>query len=73
LPVDQRNPEQLSLIVAEVMIAQLYRDSFERWHLPTEQSFIIYEYQRMDGQDCQAVLAAAADGMGGWRAIFNAD
>jgi len=55
------------------MIAQLYRDSFERWHLPTEQSFIIYEYQRMDGQDCQAVLAAAADGMGGWRAIFNAD
>jgi hypothetical protein len=40
------------------------RDSFERWYLPTEQSFIIYEYQRMDGQTCQAVLAAAADGKG---------
>ncbi|WPL17445.1 ATPase involved in DNA repair [Thiorhodovibrio winogradskyi] len=40
------------------------RDSFERWYLPTEQSFIIYEYQRMDGQACQAVLAAAADGKG---------
>ncbi|GAB3388452.1 ATP-binding protein [Azotobacter armeniacus] len=35
------------------------RDSFERWYLPTEQSFIVYEYQRMDGQLCQAVLAAA--------------
>ncbi len=40
------------------------RDSFERWYLPTEQSFIIYEYERMDGQPCQAVLAAAADGKG---------
>ncbi len=40
------------------------RDSFERWYLPTEQSFIIYEYQRLDGQTCQAVLAAAADGKG---------
>ncbi|MBK5967925.1 MULTISPECIES: ATP-binding protein [Thiorhodovibrio] len=40
------------------------RDSFERWYLPTEQSFIIYEYQRMDGQACQAVLAASADGKG---------
>ncbi|WP_349616134.1 ATP-binding protein [Azotobacter salinestris] len=40
------------------------RDSFERWYLPTEQSFIVYEYQRMDGQLCQAVLAAAADGKG---------
>ncbi|NEX22737.1 ATP-binding protein [Thiorhodococcus mannitoliphagus] len=40
------------------------RDSFERWYLPTEQSFIVYEYQRMDGQTCQAVLAAAADGKG---------
>ncbi|MFC0709292.1 ATP-binding protein [Azorhizophilus paspali] len=40
------------------------RDSFERWYLPTEQSFIVYEYQRMDGQLCQAVLAAASDGRG---------
>ncbi|MBB3103990.1 ATP-binding protein [Azomonas macrocytogenes] len=40
------------------------RDSFERWYLPTEQSFIIYEYRCMDGQLCQAVLAAAADGKG---------
>jgi len=40
------------------------RDSFERWYLPSEQSFIIYEYQRMDGQLCQAVLAAASEGKG---------
>jgi len=40
------------------------RDSFERWYLPTEQSFIVYEYQRMDGVPCQAVLAAASDGRG---------
>lgn len=40
------------------------RDSFERWYLPTEQSFIIYEYQRMDGELCQAVLASAGDGKG---------
>ena len=40
------------------------RDSFERWYLPTEQSFIVYEYRRMDGQLCQAVLAAASDGKG---------
>src|SRR5690606_23105245 len=40
------------------------RDSFERWYLPTEQSFIVYEYRRMDDQLCQAVLAAASDGKG---------
>lgn len=40
------------------------RDSFERWYLPTEQSFIIYEYRRMDEQLCQAVLAAASGGKG---------
>ena len=40
------------------------RDSFQRWYLPTEQSFIIYEYLSLDGQPCQAVLAAAADGKG---------
>lgn len=40
------------------------RDSFERWYLPTEQSFIIYEYQRMDGEPCQAILATSSDGRG---------
>lgn len=40
------------------------RDSFERWYLPTEQSFIVYEYQRMDGETCQAILAASSDGRG---------
>lgn len=40
------------------------RDSFERWYLPTEQSFIIYEYRRMDDQLCQVVLAAASGGKG---------
>ena len=40
------------------------RDSFERWYLPTEQSFIVYEYQRMDDAPCQAVLAASSDGKG---------
>ncbi|AFL74735.1 ATP-binding protein [Thiocystis violascens] len=40
------------------------RDSFERWYLPTEQSFIVYEYRNLDGQLCQAVLAAAKDGRG---------
>ena len=49
------------------------RDSFERWYLPTEQSFIIYEYQRMDGHACQAVLAAAADGKGvAYRLVLKA-
>ena len=40
------------------------RDSFQRWYLPTEQSFIIYDYLSLDGEPCQAVLAAAADGKG---------
>src|SRR5690606_24065948 len=40
------------------------RDSFERWYLPTEQSFIVYEYQRMDDEPCQAILAASSDGRG---------
>ncbi|HLT05439.1 MAG TPA: ATP-binding protein [Pseudomonas sp.] len=40
------------------------RDSFERWYLPTEQSFIVYEYQRMDGEPCQAILATSSDGRG---------
>jgi hypothetical protein len=40
------------------------RDSFERWYLPHDSSYIIYEYQRDDGQLCQAVLASAGDGKG---------
>lgn len=40
------------------------RDSFERWYLPTEQSFIVYEYRRMDERLCQAVLAADTQGRG---------
>ncbi|WP_341501443.1 ATP-binding protein [Gallaecimonas sp. GXIMD4217] len=40
------------------------RDSFERWYLPTEQSYIIYEYLRLDGQLAQVVLASAGDGKG---------
>ncbi len=37
------------------------RDSFEKWYLPREDSYIIYEYTRMDGEQCQAVMAAASD------------
>ncbi|MGP3790981.1 ATP-binding protein [Pseudomonas sp. B392_1p] len=40
------------------------RDSFERWYLPTEQSFIVYEYQRKDDEPCQAILATSSDGRG---------
>ncbi|MBD7977473.1 ATP-binding protein [Serpens gallinarum] len=40
------------------------RDSFERWYLPTEHSFLVYEYQRMDGEPCQAILATSSDGRG---------
>lgn len=40
------------------------RDSFERWYLPHDTSFIIYEYKRPDGQLNQAVLASAGDGKG---------
>lgn len=40
------------------------RDSFERWYLPHDSSFIIYEYKRDDGQLNQAVLASAGEGKG---------
>lgn len=40
------------------------RDSFERWYLPTESSFIIYEYQSMDDDLCQAVLSPSSEGRG---------
>ena len=40
------------------------RDSFERWYLPTQASFIIYEYENNEQQLCQAVLAPAVEGKG---------
>ena len=40
------------------------RDSFERWYLPTQASFIIYEYQNNEQQLCQVVLAPAIEGKG---------
>ncbi|MBY6105790.1 ATP-binding protein [Ferrimonas balearica] len=40
------------------------RDSFERWYLPTDASYIIYEYERPDGALAQAVLSSAGDGKG---------
>lgn len=39
------------------------RDSFEKWYLPRESSFIIYEYERNEGDMCQAVLASAGNGV----------
>lgn len=39
------------------------RDSFERWYLPTEQSFIIYEYVKGDGELCQLVLSSSGTGV----------
>ncbi|WP_133407776.1 ATP-binding protein [Parashewanella tropica] len=40
------------------------RDSFERWYLPHDQSFIIYEYRKSDERLYQAVLSSAGDGKG---------
>ncbi|MGI2258788.1 ATP-binding protein [Shewanella sp. GXUN23E] len=40
------------------------RDSFERWYLPRESSYIIYEYRKEDGLLYQAVLSSAGDGKG---------
>ncbi|MCL1124284.1 ATP-binding protein [Shewanella surugensis] len=40
------------------------RDSFERWYLPHESSYIIFEYQKSDGLMYQGVLASAGDGKG---------
>ena len=40
------------------------RDSFERWYLPTEQSYIIYEYDRETSEDsCQLVLSSGGNGV----------
>lgn len=40
------------------------RDSFERWYLPTQASYIIYEYLNNEQQLCQVVLAPAIEGKG---------
>ncbi|MEW9798115.1 ATP-binding protein [Alteromonas sp. CYL-A6] len=39
------------------------RDSFERWYLPRQSSFIIYEYTRADGELCLAVLSSTGNGV----------
>lgn len=39
------------------------RDSFERWYLPTEASYIIYEYIREHGELCQLVLSSGGQGV----------
>ncbi|MCU7555184.1 ATP-binding protein [Alteromonas sp. ASW11-19] len=39
------------------------RDSFERWYLPRQSSFIIYEYARAEGDLCQAVLSSNGTGV----------
>ncbi|QJR79855.1 ATP-binding protein [Alteromonas pelagimontana] len=39
------------------------RDSFEKWYLPRESSFIIYEYIRSQGDLCQAVMASSGGGV----------
>lgn len=39
------------------------RDSFEKWYLPRESSYIIYEFARFDDQLCQAVLTSSGTGV----------
>lgn len=39
------------------------RDSFERWYLPRESSYLIYEYQRANGEVCQALLTSSGTGV----------
>lgn len=39
------------------------RDSFEKWYLPRESSFIIYEYVRNEQDMCQVVLASSGNGV----------
>jgi hypothetical protein len=39
------------------------RDSFERWYLPRESSFIIFEYERHEEDLCQVVLASNGNGV----------
>ena len=39
------------------------RDSFEKWYLPRESSFIIYEFERNEKDLCQVVLASHGNGV----------
>lgn len=39
------------------------RDSFERWYLPRQSSFIIYEYARPGDDLCQVVLSSNGNGV----------
>lgn len=39
------------------------RDSFERWYLPRDSSFIIYEYLQHDDDPCQLVLSSNGTGV----------
>jgi len=39
------------------------RDSFERWYLPTQCSYIIYEYFRDNDETCQVVLSSGGTGV----------
>ncbi|MCC2606979.1 ATP-binding protein [Planctobacterium marinum] len=39
------------------------RDSFERWYLPRESSFIIYEYVQHEDNVCQLVLSSNGTGV----------
>lgn len=39
------------------------RDSFEKWYLPRESSFIVYEYARSEEDLCQVVLASSGNGV----------
>jgi len=39
------------------------RDSFERWYLPRESSFIIYEFERNEQDLCHVVLASSGSGV----------
>ncbi|MFC6441464.1 ATP-binding protein [Bowmanella sp. JS7-9] len=39
------------------------RDSFERWYLPRQSSFIIYEFVRAEGDLCQVVLSSNGNGV----------
>ncbi|WP_411992673.1 ATP-binding protein [Agarivorans sp. DSG3-1] len=40
------------------------RDSFERWYLPREASYIIYEYEQYNGQQAQVVLSSGREDQG---------
>jgi hypothetical protein len=39
------------------------RDSFEKWYLPTETSYIVYEYIRGENELCQLVLSSSGQGV----------